>query len=235
MRPCSAFSALPPPPSPFPPHPSPLPPPSRPLPFPPPFPTPPMVWSKYDALKGKYASTTTLRSKSGCNEFLDLVKKDALTCHGQIAVTRAQIPKYQREAGQPLRCAILVYSQIVGKHQRYKPTWELSAVGHEGEWILHMQAQENDKTRLTIYVAEALKQHSSDKFAEEWATRGAKKGLSRRADGYRPQDFSKCRWKPSQPPWPRSSMRSTTPSKNRNGRHRRVLGTHTPSRRPMMT
>ena len=148
-----------------------------------------MVWSKYDALKGKYASTTTLRSQSGCNEFLDLVKKDALTCHGQIAVTRAQIPKYQREAGQPLRCAILVYSQIVGKHQRYKPTWELSAVGHEGEWILHMQAQENDKTRLTIYVAEALKQHSSDKFAEEWATRGAKKGSSRRADGYRPQDF----------------------------------------------
>ena len=52
-----------------------------------------------------------------------------------------------------------------------------------------MQAQEKDKTRLAIYVAEALKQKFSDKFAEEWATWGAQKGSSRRADGYRPQDF----------------------------------------------
>ena len=199
--------------------------------------------NKYDALKGKYASTTALRSKSGWsqfsivefftkearNEFLDLVKKDALTCHGQIAVARAQIPKYQEEADQPLRCAILVHSQIVGKHQRYKPTWELSAVWHEGEWILHTQAQENDKTRLTIYVAEALQQQFNDKFAKEWATWGAQK------NSMGTQDFFPAQVEASQPPWPRSSMRSTTPSKNRNGRHRRVLGTHTPSRRPMMT
>ena len=45
-------------------------------------------------------------TKEARNEFVELVRKDALICHGQIAVGRAQIPKYQREADQPLRCAI---------------------------------------------------------------------------------------------------------------------------------
>ena len=91
-------------------------------------------------------------SQEARNDFLELVKKDALTCHGQIAIARAQIPKYQRETDQPLRCAISVYSQVIGKQQRYKPTWEMSAVWHDGEWILHMQTQEDDKTRVNIYV-----------------------------------------------------------------------------------
>ena len=63
----------------------------------------------------RYASTTTLKTKQGIapisiveffskdarNEFLDMLRKDMLVCHGQIAVGRAQIPKYQREADQP--------------------------------------------------------------------------------------------------------------------------------------
>ena len=159
--------------------------------------------AKQDSLRGKYASTTTLRTKSGwshfsivefCtkearNDFLELVKKDALTCHGQIAIARAQIPKYQRETDQPLRCAISVYSQVIGKQQRYKPTWEMSAVWHDGEWILHMQTQEYDKTRVNIYVNETVMQTFSDKFAAEWAQWGGQKGSGRRADGYRPQDY----------------------------------------------
>ncbi|CAE7460901.1 unnamed protein product, partial [Symbiodinium microadriaticum] len=159
--------------------------------------------AKHDSLRGKYTSTTTLRTKSGWshfsivefftkdarNDFLELVKKDALICQGQIAIARAQIPKYQRETDQPLRCAISVYSQVIGKQQRYKPTWEMSAVWHDGEWILHMQTQEYDKTRVNIYVNEAVMQAFSDKFAAEWAQWGGQKGSGRRADGYRPQDY----------------------------------------------
>ena len=159
--------------------------------------------AKHDSLRGKYTSTTTLRTKSGWshfsivefftkdarNDFLELVKKDALICQGQIAIARAQIPKYQRETDQPLRCAISVYSQVIGKQQRYKPTWEMSAVWHDGEWILHMQTQEYDKTRVNIYVNETVMQAFSDKFAAEWAQWGGQKGSGRRADGYRPQDY----------------------------------------------
>jgi hypothetical protein len=43
-------------------------------------------------------------------EFVELMKKDNLICHRQIAVDRAQIPKYQREADQPLRCAVAIFS-----------------------------------------------------------------------------------------------------------------------------
>ena len=101
----------------------------------------------------------------------------------------AQIPKYQRETDQPLRCAISVYSQVIGKQQRYKPAWEMSAVWHDGEWILQMQTQEYDKTRVNIYVNETVMQAFSDKFAAEWAQWGGQKGSGRRADGYRPQDY----------------------------------------------
>ena len=88
-----------------------------------------------------HTCTQTLKSKGGLahfsivefytkearNEFLDMVKfkKDMLICHGQIQVGRAQIPKYQREADQPFRCAIAVYAQIAGRQQRYKPIWKL--------------------------------------------------------------------------------------------------------------
>ena len=159
--------------------------------------------NRHDNLKGKYASTTTLRTKQGWsqfsivefftkearNEFVELVRKDALICHGQIAVGRAQIPKYQREADQPLRCAIAVFSQLTGKQQRYKPTWEMSSVWHNNEWILSMQTAEHDKTQITIYVAEALKDQFTEKYTSEWQQWGGQKGTTRRADGYKPQDF----------------------------------------------
>ena len=158
---------------------------------------------KHDTLRGRYASCTTLRTKAGWshftivefftkearNDFLELVKKDALVCHGQIAVGRAQIPKYQRENDQPLRCAISVYSQVIDKQQRYKPTWEMSAVWHGGEWILHMLAHEHDKTQITIYVHESVLQAFNEKFVAEWPQWGGPKGSGRRADGYRPQDY----------------------------------------------
>ena len=158
---------------------------------------------KHDTLRGRYASCTTLRTKAGWshftivefftkearNDFLELVKKDALVCHGQIAVGRAQIPKYQRENDQPLRCAISVYSQVINKQQRYKPTWEMSAVWHGGEWILHMFAHEHDKTQITIYVHESVLQAFNEKFVAEWPQWGGPKGAGRRADGYRPQDY----------------------------------------------
>ena len=65
----------------------------------------------------------------------------------------------------------------------------MSAVWHEGEWIIHLQSHENDKTRLTMYVVESFKEQFSNKFAEEWATWGGQRGAVRRGDGYRPQDF----------------------------------------------
>ena len=159
---------------------------------------------RHDTLRGKYASTTTLRTKQGWsqfsivefftkearNEFVELLKKDALICHGQIAVGRAQIPKYQREADQPLRCAIAVYSQLTGRQQRYKPTWEMSAWYHN-EWILSMQTAEHDKTQITLHVPEAMKDQFTDKYATEWQQWGGQKGSSKRADGYKPQDFFK--------------------------------------------
>ena len=142
--------------------------------------------NKHDSLKGKYASTTTLRTKTGWsqfsivefftkesrNDFLDLVCRDALTCFGQIQVARAQIPKYQREADQPLRCALAVFAQITGKQQRFKPTWEISAVWHHNEWVLSMQTDTHDKTHITLYVAESAKDTFSEKFHAErqsWA------------------------------------------------------------------
>ena len=159
--------------------------------------------ARHDHLKSKYVSTTTLRTKTGTsqfsivdfytkearNDFLDLVKKESLTCNGQIAAGRAQIPKSQREADQPLRCAIAVYSQVIGKHQRYKPTWEMSAVWHDKEWILSMQAAKHDQTRLTIYVPEPLHDIFREHFATAWQQWGQQKGSNRRADGYKPQDF----------------------------------------------
>ena len=158
---------------------------------------------KHASLKGKYASTTTLRTKTGWsqfsivdfftkesrNDFLDLVRRDALTCFGQIQVARAQIPKYQREADQPLRCAIAVFAQITGKQQRFKPTWEMSAVWHHNKWILSMQADTHDKTHITLYVAEAAKDTFTEKFHAEWQSWGGHKGTTKRADGYRPQDY----------------------------------------------
>ncbi|CAL1157049.1 unnamed protein product [Cladocopium goreaui] len=61
--------------------------------------------NRHDNVKGKYASTTTLRTKQrwsqfsiaefltkeARNEFVELVGKDALICHEQIAVGRAQL------------------------------------------------------------------------------------------------------------------------------------------------
>lgn len=122
-------------------------------------------------------------------------KKDALTCHGQATVGRAQIPK----ADQPLRCAIAVYSQIIGKQQRYKPTWEMSAVWHEKEWILSMQAAPHHQTRLTIYVPEPLHDIFQEQFGQTWQQWGQQKGSNRRTDGYKPQDFYQITVKPFTP------------------------------------
>ena len=73
-------------------------------------------------------SIVDFHSKDARNYFLNMVKKDMLTCHGPIQVGRAQILKHQREAAQPFRCAIAGYAQLAGKQQRYKPLWELAAV-----------------------------------------------------------------------------------------------------------
>ena len=157
--------------------------------------------SKHGMLN-RHASTTTLKTKQGIapisiveffskdarNEFLDMLRKDMLVCHGQIAVGRAQIPKYQREADQPLRCAIAVFSQCDGTRARYKPTWELSALWHSGEWVLIAEPNPKDRTDITLYIQQSKKELSATHFPEAWAQWGGQRTTNRRTDGYRPQD-----------------------------------------------
>ena len=54
-------------------------------------------------------------------------------------------------------------------------------VWHDGEWILHVQSQEYDKTHVNIYINETVMQAFSDKFAAEWAQWGGQKGSGTRA------------------------------------------------------
>ena len=157
--------------------------------------------SKHGMLN-RYASTTTLKTKQGIapisiveffskdarNEFLDMLRKDMLVCHGQIAVGRAQIPKYQREADQPLRCAIAVFSQCDGTRARYKPTWELSALWRSGEWVLIAEPNPKDRTDITLYIQQSKKELFATHFPEAWAQWGGQRTTNRRTDGYRPQD-----------------------------------------------
>ena len=71
--------------------------------------------NRHDNVKGKYESTTTLRTKQrwsqfsiaefltkeARNEFVELVGIDALICHEQIAVGRAQILKSSAKPTNP--------------------------------------------------------------------------------------------------------------------------------------
>ena len=155
-----------------------------------------------EGLRNMYVCTQTLKAKGGIShfsivefytkdardEFLDMVKRDMLTCHGQIQVGRAQIPKYQREADQPFRCAIAVYAQLAGKQERYKPIWELASVWHKGEWIIIVEPAEHDKTQLTIYVRQQDKDMFTPNFKESWQKWGVQPGMTRKPDAYRAQD-----------------------------------------------
>ncbi|CAE7228267.1 unnamed protein product [Symbiodinium sp. CCMP2592] len=155
-----------------------------------------------EGLRRMHTCTQTLKSKGGLahfsivefytkearNDFLDMVKKDMLTCHGQIQVGRAQIPKYQREADQPFRCAIAVYAQIAGRQQRYKPIWELTAIWHGGEWILIAEPAEHDKTQITIHVRAEDQEAFTASFGDAWAKWGQQHGVPRKPDAYRAQD-----------------------------------------------
>ena len=95
-----------------------------------------------------------------------MIKKAMLICHGQITVGRAQIPKYQREADQPFRCAIIAaFSQCGGTRARYKPTWELLfALWHSGEWVLIAEASPVDKTDVIIHVQPSTREAFVSKF-----------------------------------------------------------------------
>jgi len=61
----------------------------------------------------------------------------------------------------------------------------MSSIWRNNEWILSMQIAEYNKTQITIYVVEALKNQFTSK-QQQW---GGQKGITRRADGYKPQDF----------------------------------------------
>ena len=102
-------------------------------------------------------------TKEARNEFLDMIKKAMLICHGQITVGRAQIPKYQREADQPFRCAIAAFSQCGGTRARYKPMWELLfALWHSGEWVLIAEASPVDI--IIIHVQPSTREAFVSKF-----------------------------------------------------------------------
>ena len=107
-----------------------------------------------------------------------------LICHGQITVGRAQIPKYQREADQPFRCAIAT-SQCEGTRARYKPTWKLSALWHSGEWVLIVEASPVDKTDIIIHVQPSMHEAFVSKFQADWQQWGGQKGQTKQ---YRPQN-----------------------------------------------
>ena len=53
-----------------------------------------------------------------------------------------------------------------------------------------MQTAEHDKTQITVYVAEAPKDQFTEKYTAEWQQWGGQKETTRKADGYKPQDFS---------------------------------------------
>ncbi|CAK8986507.1 unnamed protein product [Durusdinium trenchii] len=143
-----------------------------------------------EGLTSRYASTTTMKGKTGIspftvvefftkearNEFLDMIKKDMLICHGQITVGRAQTPKYQREADQPFRCAIATFSQCEGTRARHKPTRELSALWHSAEWVLMAEASPVDKTDIIIHVQPSTHEAFVSKFQADWQQWGGQKG-----------------------------------------------------------
>ena len=65
----------------------------------------------------------------------------------------------------------------------------MSSVWRKNEWILSMQIAEYNKTQIAIYVIEALKNQFTEKYISEWQQWGGQKGIIRRTDGYKPQDF----------------------------------------------
>ena len=124
-------------------------------------------------------------TKEARNKFLDMIKKDMLICHNQITVGRAQIPKYQREADQPFRCAIATFSQYEETRARYKPTWKLSALWHSGEWVLIAEASPVEKTDIIIHVQPSTHEAFVSKFQIDWQQWGGQKGQTKQ---YRPQN-----------------------------------------------
>ena len=52
---------------------------------------------------------------------------------------------------------------------RYKPTWELSALWHSGEWVLIAEPNPKDRTDITLYIQQSKKELFATHFPEAWA------------------------------------------------------------------
>jgi hypothetical protein len=151
------------------------------------------AWIRNAGLVAHVVTYTTLRQspftiiefthKEYRNRFMEEYRRNPLRIQGRQTYVRPQVPKYQREADQPFRCAIATLSSIDGYKRRYKPTWELAAVWSEDEWVLAKTAHHSDATKIFIYVPGAIAEEFETKFKEEWAAWG------RRQTSYKPQNY----------------------------------------------
>lgn len=138
--------------------------------------------ASYYGLMHKYQGSTTLKTKNGLahftivdmwdkearNEFLQHIKRDPHQVQGNTIVGRPQIPRYRREQDAPMKCAMKTLATMIGDNPKFSPTWEIQALWHE-EWLLAVNTNDKDITKVQIYVPDHMKAEFEPKFHEDWS------------------------------------------------------------------
>ena len=138
--------------------------------------------ANYYGLMSKYQGSTTLKTKNGLahftivdmwdkearNEFLQHIKRDPHQIQGNTIVGRPQIPRYRREQDAPMKCAMKTLATMIGDNPKFSPTWEIQALWHE-EWLLAVNTNDKDTTKVQIYVPDHMKAEFEPKFHDDWS------------------------------------------------------------------
>ena len=67
-----------------------------------------------------------------------------------------------------MKCAMKTLATMIGDNPKFSPTWEIQALWHE-EWLLAVNTNDKDTTKVQIYVPDHMKAEFEPKFHDDWS------------------------------------------------------------------
>ena len=156
----------------------------------------------YYGVAAKLQGTTTLKTKQGIshftiaemwdkdsrNHFLQQMKADPHKIQDSTILGRPQIPRYRREQDAPLKCGMKSLAIVLTGNPKFRPSWELQAVWHDSAWVLAVDTDPVDTTKICIFVPAEHLTAFTTQFGKDWPT-----WQNQGSQSHRPQKYLKIR------------------------------------------